>query len=159
MEKDLRKTNPNGINQYTEPDPRQIDFLKNYFNRKSDTFGNATASGIKAGYTEAYSKQVFDKMPKWLSKKVKKLKYSNLRDLAEENLREGLLLEAGVVTNRNGKIIEAKDIDVMKVKLDISKFVASRLNKKTWSERIEQTGADGKDLTIKIVKYGDNDSI
>lgn len=45
------KTNPNGANQYLI-DPRQKKCWDLYVNPKSETFGNALQSALKAGYTE-----------------------------------------------------------------------------------------------------------
>ena len=47
--------------QDTQPDPRQATFLAYYLNPKSDTFSNAYQSGIKAGYSEEYSKVILSK--------------------------------------------------------------------------------------------------
>ena len=47
--------------QDTQPDPRQASFLAYYLNPKSDTFSNALQSGIKAGYSEEYSKVILSK--------------------------------------------------------------------------------------------------
>jgi len=47
--------------QDTQPDPRQALFLAHYLNPKSDTFSNAYQSGIKAGYSEEYSKVILSK--------------------------------------------------------------------------------------------------
>lgn len=42
-----------------------------------------------------------------------------------------------------------------KVKNDMTKFVTSTAGKKTYSQRTEQTGAEGKDLpAIQLVHYG-----
>lgn len=62
-------TNPNGANQY-QTDPRQTLFLTHYLDPKSDTFSNALQSGIKAGYTEEYSKSLTSQLPDWLSESI-----------------------------------------------------------------------------------------
>jgi hypothetical protein len=48
-------------------DPRQIEFLKNYLNPKSDTFANAYQSAIKVGYSDNYSKQIMDVENEWIT--------------------------------------------------------------------------------------------
>lgn len=117
-------------------EPRQIAFLKNYLDPKSDTFSNALQSALRAGYNQEYAENITHLMPDWLSDAIGQDK---LLKKAEKNLEE--LLDTD------------KDL---KVKADITKFVASRAGKAKWSERQELTGADGKDLQVKIINYGDN---
>jgi hypothetical protein len=117
--------NPNKVNQYTDPDPRQSLFLKYYLDPKSETFSNALQSGLRAGYSEEYSRNILSMGLDWLSDSIDS---EHMVKKAEKNLNN---------------LMESED---EKVKLDTSKFVASRLGKKKWSERIENTGADGKDL-------------
>ena len=50
-------TNPYGANQYVM-DPRQKMCWDLYVNPKSETFGNAAQSAIKAGYTDKTANQI-----------------------------------------------------------------------------------------------------
>lgn len=125
------KTNPNGANQY-QLDPRQKLCWEFYIDPKSQTFGNAYKSALKAGYQNASSQQITDEP--WFIEKVKTL---NMLDKAEKNLNE--FLE-----------IEDKKGERFRVKADITKFVAERVGKARYSTRQEMTGAEGKDLTIQI---------
>lgn len=43
-----------------------------------------------------------------------------------------------------------------KVALQANTFVLETLGKKNYSKRSEMTGADGKDLVVQVVQYGDN---
>ena len=61
VEKKKRNLNPNKVNEYTEPDPRQSLFLNKYLNPKSKTFGNAYQSAIDVGYKEDYAKNIMNK--------------------------------------------------------------------------------------------------
>lgn len=49
--------------------PQQILFLSCYTNPKSETFGNAVQSSLKAGYTESYANNITHSMPEWLGKR------------------------------------------------------------------------------------------
>lgn len=55
-----------------ELSPQQQEFLKNYLNPKSKTWGNALQSAIDAGYTEEYAKVMISRDLDWLSEYVKK---------------------------------------------------------------------------------------
>ena len=138
----MANPNPNKVNQFTAPDPRQILFLKNYLNAKSETFGNCNASALKAGYDKKYASNIVSKMPKWLARKMDKLRDSDLVKKAERNLDIFL------------------DGEDEKIKADITKFVLSRLNKKKYSDRVEHTGADGKDLTMQnfLIQLDENET-
>lgn len=94
--------------------PQQLDFIKYYFDRKSNTFSNAYQSALRAGYEEAYAKNITQLMPNWLKDLVKK---EGFVEKAEKNIND---------------LLDDKD---SRVKLDMTKFVMSRIGK--WSERSE----------------------
>ena len=126
-------------NQY-EVDPRQAEFLKNYLDPKSGTFANALRSALKAQYSEEYAKNIMSLMPDWLSE--------NIEDT-------GLVAKA--IKNLND-LLETKD---ERVKADMTKFTLERLNKNKFSQRQENTGANGKDLFPQPIldvpkNHGDN---
>lgn len=120
--------------------PQQQLFVSAYTNPKSDTFGNAYRSAKKAGYAEEYCQSITTKGSEWLAEIVRDQK---LVDQAEKNIENFL----------------SDDNDDIKIKADITKFTASRLGKKKWSERMEHTGADGTPIQINIVNYGDNNPV
>lgn len=126
-----------------EIDPKQLLFLTNYLDPKSDTFSNCFKSGVKAGYSEEYSRNLLSLMPVWLSTSIDRVK---LLDKAERNLNRALDIP-----------IEDEKIGERALKASI--FVAKGLGKDIYSERTELTGKEGKDLTINIVKYGDTNSV
>ena len=129
-----KTTNPNGANQYVL-DPRQKMCWELYTTPKSETFGNATQSGIKAGYTEDYSDQIT--MTDWFKGKLWKL---NAVMEGEDKLRE--LMELPIV-DVEGKV----DVGIARIQADLAKYVTSTLGKdEGYSSRSEVTGKDGKDL-------------
>lgn len=125
-------SNPNKVNQYTDPDPRQALFLEYYFDRNSETFSNALRSGIRAGYTQEYSEMITSKMPAWLSVAVGE---ADLINLAEGNLKDSLINVPKDSTDKN-------------IKHDATKFVLTRLAKERYSERKELTGPNGESLNV-----------
>ena len=122
------KTNPNGANQYVM-DPRQKECWSLYIDPKSKTFGNATQSAIKAGYTKGTANMITTE--DWFKGKLRRL---NLLDKAERNL---------------DKIMDLPLEDKANIVLDASKFIAKTLGKdEGYSDRSELTGKDGKDITL-----------
>jgi len=124
-------------------DPRQIEFLTYYLDKDSETYSNALQSALKAGYSQEYAESITHKMPNWLAEKIGDEKLVNL---AEKALLEAL----GYVTvdEETGKV----DAGAGRLKLDATKLVLKGLKKDKYSERIEQTGKDGKELPQPIIQ-------
>lgn len=80
-----RKTNPNGVNQYTDPDPRQALFLQLYFDHQSPTWGNAKQSALAAGYGESMANQITYLRPQWF---VEFCRQNSLIDKIENHFAE-----------------------------------------------------------------------
>jgi len=139
-------SNPNGSNQY-QLDPRQKLCWDFYVSPKSETFGNAYQSAIKAGYEESYSRTITD--TEWFRDKVRRL---NMLSKAEKVLEEMLELDTKTVKeDDDGEQIIRVDSALVKIKQDTAKFIAERVGKaEGYSTRTEHTGAEGKDLTIKF---------
>jgi hypothetical protein len=116
---------------WIELNPQQELFLKNFLDPNSETFSNYTQSAIKAGYSKEYGENISHQMPKWLDEA---LEDSTLVRKALDNLSEFL----GDRENTNAR-------------LDATKFTLTRLNKSKFSERVESTGKDGKDLPTPII--------
>lgn len=133
-EKTDAPTNPYKVNQYTL-DPRQLLCWKNYTDPKSETFGNALQSAIKAGYTEGTANQITTE--NWF---IGRLRRVGLLDKAEKVLEETLDLDT---LDEEGK----KDKGLHALKLDAAKFIAKTQGKNEgYSERQELTGKDGSPL-------------
>lgn len=110
--------------------PRQAEFIKNWVNPKSETFGNAYASAIKAGFSKYYAKLITTRDCKWMDEAA--TRRVKLVDKAEGNLET---------------LLDSKD---ERVQADMTKFTLTRLKKDIYSERTEMTGKDGKNLTVVI---------
>ncbi len=144
-------TNPNGANQWVA-DPRQQLFLAYYLDPKSATFSNALQSALKAGFAQEYSESILAKMPTWLAEKVGK---SHLLMKAEKNLEEMLDLPSkthamgafGPLYKKTGKgkntkkePIMSHNIGLLKIKSDVSQFVAERVGRKKYGPRASEGG-------------------
>ena len=116
-------------NQY-KPDPRQALFLKYYLDPKSETFSNAIQSGLKAGFSEEYSKVILSKDLDWMSESINT---GLMVQKAEKNLQNMLDMEV---------LKDDVDTGKLKIKADVSKFVAERLAKDKYSQKqvTEHTG-------------------
>ena len=162
VNKELRKTNPNGANQWVA-DPRQQLFLAYYKDPKSTTFSNARQSAIRAGFSGEYADNILALQPEWLSEAIGGT--SPLLALAEKNLKEflelpnetpamgafGPVLEKVKVqdgTFKNGKPkfktvkkpVMALNAKIMKIKQDTSHFIAERIGKKKYGNRAGEGG-------------------
>jgi hypothetical protein len=111
-------------------DPRQTAFLQAYLDIKSETFGNALRSALKAGYSEEYANTIASRDTKWLSDNVGN---TTMLMKAERNLDKAL-------------DIPIEDEKIGDRGLKATMFVASRLGKEKWSERSEISGPDGRDF-------------
>lgn len=113
--------------------PKQVLFLSNYNNPKSETFGNALQSALSAGYAREYAESIMSKNLDWMAENVGRRK--RILEKAEKNL-ETLL-----------------DSEDEKVQADMTKFVAKTLGKNDgYSDRTEITGKDGKELPTPILQ-------
>lgn len=107
-----RKTNPNGVNQHTEPDPRQALFLSLYMDPKSPTFGNAYQSALAAKYSEPYAAQITAILPDWLVENTRKRSFV---EKAERHLEEVLNLpNIAQAMGAFGPVFEKKESFSMK---------------------------------------------
>jgi len=133
--KQTKPSNPNGSNQYVF-DPRQKMCWELYVDPKSETFGNATQSAVKAGYEWGTANQITT--VDWFLGKLRKL---NMVSKAERNLDKAL--DTNYVDIGTGEIRS----DVMRIVMDVSKTVVTTLGKdEGYSTRSELTGKDGEKL-------------
>ena len=94
--------------------PQQELFLATYTNPKSETFGNALQSGLKAGYSQEYSESITYQLPEWLSENIGDMKLLNK---AEKVLNKTLDLEA---VDDEGKV----DNGLLAIQNKTAQFVA-----------------------------------
>lgn len=97
--------------------PQQQEFLKNFLDPKSETFGNYLQSALKAGYSQEYSETISYQMPKWLNEA---LEDSQIVRKALDNLSEFL-------GDRENNAIRA----------DLTKFTLKNLNSGKFGEKNE----------------------
>lgn len=165
--KQRRRNNPNNVNQYTDPDPRQQLFLATLLDPKSPTFSNVLRSAMAVGYTESYASVLTTQMPKWLSENLGRL---SMLQKAERNLENVLELTTRVqalgafgpvfakevrkvkVKLKNGKTVlrnkvlkvpvMKEDVGLLKIKTDASEFIAERIGREVY-------GKNGGDTPIQ----------
>lgn len=136
----MEAPNPNGANQY-QLDPRQLICWEYYVDPKSETFGNATQSAIKAGYEPDYADQITT--VEWFKGKVRRL---NMLSKAERNLDKVLDFE---MADKDGKV----NTPVASLVVDVSKTVVKTLGKdEGYSDRTEHTGKGGGAIAIEGVE-------
>ena len=120
------------------PDPRQTEFLKAYLDPKSATFSNARQSAITAGYSLEYADNIMALLPDWLSEAIGD---NELLAKAEKRLKQILDFEP---VDEEGKI----DNSLLANQMKAINLVAKGLGKAKYSERVEQTGANGAPLVV-----------
>lgn len=108
--------------------PQQILFLSCYTNPKSETFGNAVQSSLKAGYTESYANNITSIMPEWLSENIGDL---TLLKKAEKVLNNTLDYDP---MNGNTKI----DTSLVAIQNKTAQFIAGTLGKNKFSTKGEE---------------------
>lgn len=128
-------------NQHT-PDPRQSEFLKAYLDPKSATFSNARQSALKIGYSEEYADNIMALLPDWLSEAIGD---NELLRKAEKRLKQILDFEP---VDEEGRI----DNSLLANQMKAINLVAKGIGKAKYSERVEQTGANGQALVISFDK-------
>lgn len=64
---------------------KQITFIDLWTNPQSKTFGNAYRSGLEAGFTQSYSKNLTHLAPKWLSD------YMEGSDFRPEHVKQAII--------------------------------------------------------------------
>lgn len=127
-------------------DPRQKLCWESYINPKSETFGNAMQSAIKAGYEPEYANQITT--VEWFKEKVRRL---NMLSKAEKVLDETLEMDDMEATTINDIPVVKRNPAITRIKQDTAKFLAERLGKDHgYTTRNETTGKDGAPIEHKI---------
>lgn len=129
--------------------PQQELFLAEYTNPKSQNFGNAVQSALKAGYTENYANNITGLMPDWLFENIGDMK--RLRK-AEKNLDEVQNIQ---IYNEEGKL----DANLIDKRTKVDMFIAERLNKDKYSTRQEQTGKGGEALIPETITKEEKEAL
>ena len=129
-----------------ELSPQQQEFLKNYLNPKSKTWGNALQSAIDAGYTEEYAQVMISRDLDWLSEYVKK---NNLVIKAEKNME--MALDGLLDDPEKGK---------KELQYKASEFILKTQGKDLgYTERTELTGKDGEKLIENTLTQEEKDKL
>lgn len=126
--------------------PQQESFLAAYTNPKSETFGNALQSALKAGYSQEYSESITHQLPDWLAENLGR---SRIIHKAERNL--DIALEGGLDDpEKGGKPIQWKATEMA---------LKTQGKDLGYTERTELTGKDGKDLVPEQLTQEEKDKL
>jgi len=117
--------------------PQQQLFLKSFLDPKSETWGNYYKSALKAKYSEEYAQNISGQMPEWLSENISDTKLITKATRNLDMALDGLLDDP----EKGGKPLQLK----------ATEMTLKGLHKSKWSDRVEHTGADGKDLPTPIL--------
>lgn len=105
-------------------DPRQKEFISNYLNPNSETWGNGLLSAIKAGYSEEYARVMMSRDLDWMSDSV--VMDNTLLVKATSNLNTAL--EGGLDDPERGK---------REIQYKATEFVLKGLQKNKWGDKID----------------------
>jgi phage terminase small subunit len=142
-------TNPNGANGTTS-DPREQIMWDIYVGKLANGIENAYESAIEAGYSEDHSRNIT--LQGWFKERKNKLRRKDMLSKAERNLDK--VLDFDMLTEE-GKV----NTPVATLVTSVSTTVVKTLGKEEYSERIEQTGKDGKDLIPEALSQEEKDKL
>lgn len=111
---------------------------------KDDQFLLKIRELVLQGATEAVMQEKLD-IPKGTWDYWKWKNYENFQDILLSYKHERILMKAEANLEQ---LLEGED---ERIRADLSKFALETLNKRHYSKRTEQTGADGKELPTPIL--------
>lgn len=136
-------------------DARQMTFLQFYMDARSETFGNARQSALKAGYSDNYANQITARAGQWLTEIDSRRE--RLLNKAERNLEEFIdlnpLIDAmgpfgPLVNKETGEVYKRYSTSIASLKLNATIFVGETLGKKHYSKRTEFGFVDPASLQL-----------
>lgn len=139
-------------------DPRQVAFLKAYYNPASKTFANALQTGLAVGFSREYSENITGRKPSWFVE-AENVGRERRIQLAERHLDETLKLAIEVpamgafgpiIDKKTKKPVMVKSMEVVKQKTKVTEFVLERLNRKDY-------GKEGPKIGLQF-NFGDRKS-
>jgi hypothetical protein len=120
--------------------PKQVTFLSAYLNPASETHGNALQSALKAGYSQNYAESIVAQGADWLKESLGDTKHDKMLAKAEKNLHEFLELDPNIeMTRKDGGTYTKFSSEVLKVKADVTKFVAERVGRERYGSKDPST--------------------
>ena len=122
-------------------DIRQTDFISYFFDPKSKTFNDIKNSALRAGFGKKYSETMSVRAQQWLSNAMGQR--SRMLVKAERNLDEALDVDINeqaigafgpILDKKTKKPVMRRNVRVMELKHDASKFVAERIGKEHYGK-------------------------
>jgi transposase len=116
-----------------------------------------TMEGWMTQNYKGFSDRMLSFKQEWRLKKAEQ----NIDEVLEMTAEEPVVTSSGVAIDKDGKVITQRDSKLLKIKADVSTFVAETVGKKVYSKRSEHTGEDGKPMEMitkinYIVPHGNN---
>ena len=144
MSNGTNQPNPNGANGTTS-DPREQKAWDNYIESIANGKENAYQAAIDAGYEESSAKNIT--LRGWFKERLAKLKRKDMLSNAEKLLANVITYEH---IDYDGKV----NVPLLAQQIKVSETLVTTLGKNEgYSSRQEVTGADGKELVIKVIDY------
>lgn len=123
-------------------DERQTEFILLYCNPKSETFGNAYQSAVKAGYSDEYARVITSRSNQIMSEI--EIRRERMLEKAERNLDEFLDLNpmidaigqfGPIKDKKTGEVYKRYSTGVAALKFQATTFTAETLGKKNYSKK------------------------
>lgn len=130
------------VSNGTTSDPREQIMWDIYVTNLSKGIDNAYEAAIQAKYSEDHSRNIT--MQGWFKERKEKLKRNDMLTKAERNLAK--VLDFNMETDE-GKV----NVPVAQLVTGVSTTIVKSLGKENYSDRVEHTGKDGGEFTIKAI--------
>jgi len=133
----------------TIKNPLQAKCIKLYTNPESNTFGNLYQSAVESGFKPSYARAITGAKPSWITETLQNT--VEMIQASEKNLKRYATIELRLDTPDDKK----ENIDLAKLQVDVSKFIAKTLAKAKYSEEKKHKA---QAVQINIIKYNDTET-
>lgn len=139
--KGVCKTNPYGVNQYTNPDPRWTLFLSRYLDPKSHTFSKAYKSAVEVGYSPAYAKNIRNKSRERLvtfgdKSPILSALEKSIDTILDIETKQPLLIRGKpIIDEKTGEIIIRHDSNLLGIVSELTMTVLERIAPEKWGKK------------------------
>jgi hypothetical protein len=139
-------SNVSEANQHTN-DEREQKMWDIYVTKLAKGIDNAKASAIEAGYSESHADNIT--LQGWFKGRKEKLKRKDIFSKAEKVIDKTLSYDTDETDDETGKT--KVNTSLLGIQSNVALTVAKSLGKEFYSDRLEVTGKDGKDIaSIKV---------
>lgn len=143
-------SNVSEANQHTS-DEREQKMWNIYISKLVKGIDNAKASAIEAGYSESHADNIT--LQGWFKERKENLKRKDILSKAEKVIEKTLDYNTEEEDEETGKV--KINTSLLSIQSNVALTVAKSLGKKYYSDRLEHTGADGKDIVTPVIIFKD----